>query len=128
MKDSLRAPNRYDKKPKKYFKPRDYFGAVYLMHNALSQQYKIGITALNPDRRRRGLENQAGIPVMLVEWWELDAYVETMETQLHKYFDEYRTLGEWFRFPDTVCEEDIRSKIERLITGTDSFMESAGWN
>ena len=115
--------HRKQKKIKTGFIPKDYFGAVYLIFNSLSSQYKIGITSVSPNKRKSAIETQSGMRLDLVDWWEMDTFAPTAEAMLHTYFEKYRTIGEWFAFPEVVREEEIRSKIERLLNGSDSYLD-----
>lgn len=68
---------------------------LYLMENAFGMS-KIGIST-NPERRRRQLENAAGVPVYLIKCWrttEETAY--KVEQDLHVAFSRRRMGGEWF--------------------------------
>lgn len=69
---------------------------LYLMQNAYGMS-KIGIS-VNPERRRRQLENAAGIPVHLVKCWRtLEDTAYNVEQALHVEFSRRRQGGEWFK-------------------------------
>lgn len=104
------------------FSPWRHVGHVYLFYAQATNQYKIGITVGDPNIRRRQIETIAGVPIVLIEHWDIGSDLMSIEMELHTYFKQYRTIGEWFRFPDNLCEEDVRSLIERWMNG---FAESS---
>jgi hypothetical protein len=101
------------------FSTRAFTGCVYLMYAELTRQYKIGISSKTATWRRKGVESAAGVPVKLVEFWDVSDNLRATEQHVHAKLHDYRTVGEWFRFPDEMTEEDVRSLVERTINGFD---------
>lgn len=87
------------KKSGSYFGPNSFPGFVYVIKNTLNDLYKIGITT-NLKNRIRSLTTQSGCELMVVLYIELhydyDESPSTIEKELHTYFKNKRTLGEWF--------------------------------
>jgi hypothetical protein len=73
---------------------------VYVFYNQSTGLYKIGITNMPRDRKRR-LETQSGCFIdtvlLICLQVEYDESAEFVESYLHKHFAEYRHHGEWFR-------------------------------
>jgi hypothetical protein len=97
-------------------------GWVYVIGEPDSQTVKIGWTASTTRRLR---ELQASSPVSLVMRWchPGDGW---HETSLHGTFSDYRSHGEWFRFPageDPVLA--VRMEIEALPDDPISLLVSA---
>ena len=70
---------------------------VYLLYAPRTGLYKIGMS-VNVEKRANGLSLQAGIPIEVVDYWELADAAPSTESALHTRFSEYRQLGEWFDF------------------------------
>ena len=104
-------------KKKAIFNPKGCTGQVYLLYNPLNGQYKIGTTNLSSKQRRLRITMTAGIQMQLVDFWNVEEAGRSTEIYLHGKFAEYRQIGEWFQFPANMCEEDVRSLIERAING-----------
>ena len=85
---------------------------VYLMYAKKSNQYKIGVSN-DVEARRRTLEGSSGLSIEVVAFYKTKDNAYKVEARLHKLFDKYRTLGEWFEFPDsyslmkfeTICDK-----------------------
>ena len=67
---------------------------LYILRNSIGL-VKIG-KSVNPELRRKTIEFASGIKIEIVnkikdaEWYEI---------KLHKYYSEYRGIGEWFNLP-----------------------------
>lgn len=72
---------------------------TYIVFNPTSQLIKIG-KSISPKSRIRNLQMQAG------SIFEVLALIDSdLESELHKKFAEYRTVGEWFEDRDGVIRE-----------------------
>ena len=72
---------------------------VYLLQNPITQNYKIGITA-DLNRRVRDLSCASGVELNIIAYIKLqpecDEPASQIESYLHSYFKDKRTVGEWF--------------------------------
>ena len=117
---SLSKPGKQRKVPKFFVHdPNGCTGHVYLLFNEATRRYKIGITGVSTAKRKFQIECMSGMELHLVDFWEVGEVARTTEIYLHNKFAEYRRIGEWFEVPDTMCEEDIRSQVERYINGAE---------
>lgn len=90
---------------------------VYLFHNELSKQTKIGITD-NFHKRYDDLQNASGmnlIQIIIIQLeTEIDESANFIENFLHNYFHDKRTIGEWF----DLSKKDILD-IQKLFNEID---------
>ena len=92
-------------------------GYVYLIGEEENKdQYKIGCTKKNPEKRIEEL--QTGNPNKLI----LKAYFETdrpyrLETMLHNRYKEYNTLNEWYYIEKDAKNEFIKTcnELQEII-------------
>lgn len=78
---------------------------VYLMHDANTNFYKIGISK-DPDYRERTLQSQKPVIEMITaKKFPNRKIAEAIEKALHKVFDEQRIRGEWFRLNNNEVEQ-----------------------
>ena len=75
-------------------------GYVYLMTNGI--EYKIGLTASEPDNRRKQLQTGNSASIDLIAY-TVCADMNSLETQLHHKFSAKRKIGEWF----ALTEQDV---------------------
>ncbi len=75
-------------------------GYVYLMTNG--REYKIGLTASEPDNRRKQLQTGNSTSIDLIAY-TVCADMNSLETRLHHKFSLKRKTGEWF----VLTEQDI---------------------
>jgi predicted GIY-YIG superfamily endonuclease len=83
---------------------------VYLLWNAQTRLYKIGISD-NVERRKRELERQGGVPITIMGSWQAER-PEDIERALHRYYAAKRREGEWFALAD----QDVYA-ISHALTG-----------
>ena len=70
-------------------------GFVYLIYDLSTDHYKIGISALNPNKRKKQL--QTGNSEMLtVKYCYKSKYYKKIERTLHNLYSHKRIYGEWF--------------------------------
>ena len=75
---------------------------VYVIKNPLNETVKIGV-AQDVDKRIKQLQTGAGIELELIYKSLICSNAFSIENDVHKEFDEYRTFGEWFKInPSTV--------------------------
>ncbi len=109
-------------------------GYVYLMTNG--REYKIGLTASEPDNRRKQLQTGNSSKIELVSY-VLCKNMEALENKLHKEFTSTRQIGEWFSLNDddlyTVfesfkieCINEDMSLIPDIRKDIDTFMQIDG--
>ena len=100
---------------------------VYLIEcNGL---YKIGISA-DVNKRVKGLQTGSPHLVTCVAYYTTAQPAITVEKKLHKLFDKYRMIGEWFDFEgrftqeafDSVCPRFGMEKLPFLEDGTCSVV------
>lgn len=72
---------------------------TYIVYNSKANQIKIG-KSLHPKKRIRTLETQAGAVLDVLAIIDSDR-----EYELHKKFNKYRTVGEWFDDRDGVIRQ-----------------------
>lgn len=81
---------------------------TYIVYNPKSDQIKIG-KSISPQQRIRMLETQSGAN------FDVLAIIDcNRETELHRRFKKYRTVGEWFKDKDGV----IRKFVQTLDKGS----------
>lgn len=70
----------------------------YIIHNELTGLYKLGICKNRPvEERLKKLQNESGMTLNLVfKGIEDEDELEFVERIIHKYYEEYRRIGEWF--------------------------------
>lgn len=86
---------------------------VYLMENEMGR-FKIGISH-DVENRRMQLQGSSGLYIKIVAYYKpLYRQASDIEKQLHSLFAKYRTLGEWFQFPDTYSKEKFNTLCERV--------------
>lgn len=99
---------------------------LYLMHCQGTNQYKIGVSN-DVEGRRRALQNASGFPVVLVAFYKTKDKAFKVERQLHVLFDKYRTIGEWFEFPESyslIKFETLCSKYGMTPIPLETLMEN----
>lgn len=87
-------------------------GYIYALHNELSNQIKVG-TSKNPEKRKRDLENAAGMRLKTIYLGKCTGDAYALESKIHQKLDEYRTIGEWFNCsPQIVLNAIKKSEIQ----------------
>ena len=75
---------------------------IYVIKNPLNETVKIGV-AQDVEKRIKQLETRAGIQLELIYKSMICSNAFSIERDVHKHFEEYRTFGEWFKInPSTV--------------------------
>lgn len=75
---------------------------IYVVKNPLNETVKIGV-AQDVDKRIKQLQTGAGIELELIYKSMICSNAFAIEKDVHKYFEEYRTFGEWFKInPEVV--------------------------
>lgn len=85
---------------------------VYLMQSE-NGLFKIGISK-DPRKRLAQIRTGSGVEVELVAFYLTDGPARDVEKKLHKLFDKYRLLGEWFKFPETYSLEKFETLCDRF--------------
>lgn len=86
---------------------------VYLMQNEFGR-FKIGISQ-DVEKRRGQLQTGSGFYIKIIGYYKPQyRYAGDVEKHLHKLFAKYRTIGEWFEFPDTYSKEKFDTLCERV--------------
>lgn len=77
---------------------------IYVIKNPLNETVKIGV-AQDVDKRIRQLQTGAGIELELIYKSIICSNAFAIERDVHEYFKEYRTFGEWFKIsPEVVID------------------------
>lgn len=77
---------------------------IYVIKNPLNETVKIGV-AQDVDKRIKQLQTGAGIELELIYKSIICSNAFAIERDVHEYFKEYRTFGEWFKVnPDVVID------------------------
>ena len=82
-------------------------GYVYLIHDTDNDTYKIGVTK-DLNKRIKSLQTGNSSELKLIESFRTD-YPFRLETMLHRNFEQYRELNEWFRIPKDIVY-DFKNK------------------
>ena len=69
---------------------------IYVIKNPLNETVKIGV-AQDVDKRIKQLQTGAGIELELIYKSIICSNAFAIERDVHEYFKEYRTFGEWFK-------------------------------
>lgn len=86
---------------------------VYLIYSE-SGLYKIGVSN-DVEKRMSTLRTGSGYALTCLAYYKTKDKPTTVERALHKLFDEFRVLGEWFDFPkDRFSIEKFESILERF--------------
>lgn len=86
---------------------------VYLIYSE-SGLYKIGVSN-DVEKRMSTLRTGSGYPLTCLAYYKTKDKPTTVERALHKLFDDFRVLGEWFDFPkDRFSIEKFESILERF--------------
>jgi len=72
---------------------------VYLIKTRDLEEYKIGFTKGNVEKRLKNLQTGCPSELVLVECFESE-FSTKIESSLHFMWDHYRVSGEWFYFPN----------------------------
>jgi len=74
--------------------------------------YKIGFTKRSVKERLKQLQTGSSSDIKIEYIYEADNYIVSIESRLHKEFDDYRISGEWFELTKedflqipTLCEK-----------------------
>lgn len=85
---------------------------VYLLYSE-SGLYKIGISN-DVEKRMNTLRTGSGYQLTCLAYYKTKDKPATVERALHKLFDEFRVLGEWFDFPkERFSIEKFESILDR---------------
>ena len=77
---------------------------IYVIKNPLNETIKIGV-AQDVDKRIKQLQTGAGIELELIYKSMICSNAFAIERDVHEYFKEYRTFGEWFKVnPEIVID------------------------
>ena len=74
---------------------------IYVIKNPLNETVKIGV-ANDVEKRMKQLQTGAGIELELIYKSMICSNAFSIEKDVHKHFEEYRTFGEWFKINPTV--------------------------
>lgn len=92
---------------------------VYLMQSDTGL-FKIGISK-DPRKRLAQIKSLSGVDVKLIAFYATEGPARDVEKRLHKLFESYRTLGEWFKFPETYSLDKFESLCDRYGMTKQSF-------
>lgn len=85
---------------------------VYLIYSE-SGLYKIGVSN-DVEKRLATLRTSSGHALSCLGYYKTEDKATKVERALHKLFEEFRTLGEWFDFPkDRFSLERFETILER---------------
>lgn len=73
---------------------------VYIIKNPLNETIKIGV-ANDVEKRMKQLQTGAGIELELIYKSLICSNAFSIEKDVHKHFENYRTFGEWFKINPT---------------------------
>ena len=90
---------------------------LYLMRNDFGL-WKIGISK-DANNRVSQVSNSSGVPVRLVKVWVTDIEASIVERHLHKFFNDFRKVGEWFLFEDFPDAFVVKTVEDELLRFTD---------
>ena len=79
-------------------------GYVYLIKDPSNQTYKIGVTRAMDGKRIKKLQTGNSTELQLMFYYHT-SYPFRIESMLHKKYQDYRVLNEWYELP----EEDVRN-------------------
>lgn len=79
-------------------------GYVYLIKDPSNQTYKIGVTRVIDGKRIKKLQTGNSTELQLMFYYHT-IYPFRLETMLHKKYEMYNVLNEWYELP----EEDVRN-------------------
>ena len=74
---------------------------IYVIKNPLNETIKIGV-ANDVEKRIKQLQTGAGIELELIYKSMICSNAFSIEKDVHKHFEEYRTFGEWFKINPTI--------------------------
>ena len=74
---------------------------IYVIKNPLNETVKIGV-ANDVEKRIKQLQTGAGIELELIYKSMICSNAFSIEKDVHKHFEEYRTFGEWFKINPTI--------------------------
>lgn len=101
---------------------------IYLINLEDSDLYKIGITDINKiDQRVASLQTGAPKKLNIISLFRTD-FATIIEKNLHKFFNEKRTNGEWFNLNDddlsefNVKCEQYNNNIKFLVENKNQFI------
>ena len=87
-------------------------GRIYIM-TADDGLYKIGVSS-NVEKRRDTLQRANGKQLNIIYKSEKMNNCYKLESKIHKKYDKYRTIGEWFDFTNENIEEIIKFINEKI--------------
>lgn len=86
-------------------------GYVYLLNNSITDEYKIGYTKNDVEKRVKQLQTGSSGELFMVHCYESE-FARKIENALHRRFKHVKMLNEWFTLPDddvlkflTYCEQ-----------------------
>ena len=74
---------------------------VYILRSGNTNNFKIGVSK-NIENRIKQLQTGAGIELELIYKSMICSNAFSIEKDVHKHFEEYRTFGEWFKINPTI--------------------------
>ena len=96
-------------------KPKDECGYLYVIENSQGL-IKIGISR-NPDKRLQLIQTACGYKCNLLYTQYIPEGVYNLEQNLHWYYKDFRTFGEWFDL------EDRNSLIDTVTEVVEAYMQ-----
>ena len=79
-------------------------GYVYLIQDSTNNVYKIGVTRVMDGKRLKKLQTGNSTQLHLLFYYYTQ-YPFRLETMLHKKYEEYNILNEWYELP----EDDVKN-------------------
>lgn len=91
-------------------------GFVYLISTLDESVYKIGVTRNLDNKRLKSLQTGNHKELKMIHHFYSD-YPFRLETMLHKKFDLYSEIGEWFKLPSEVVSNflNICNELTQII-------------
>lgn len=93
-------------------------GYVYLIKDPSNQTYKIGVTRMMDGKRIKKLQTGNSTELQLMFYYHTP-YPFRIESMLHKRYQDYRVLNEWYELP----EEDVEN-FHNICSEVDEIIES----
>ena len=90
---------------------KDREDTIYIMRDRDTGEYKIGYTARDPIERRNEIEYISGRDVEIICSWRGNT---EQEAALHRIFDDYRTVGEWFNFSSFIFLKNFPNILDEI--------------
>lgn len=93
-------------------------GYVYLIKDSSNQTYKIGVTRVMDGKRIKKLQTGNSTKLQFMFHYHTP-YPFRIESMLHKRYQDYRVLNEWYELP----EEDVKNFLN-ICSDLDEIIKS----